>query len=176
MLIISGWTTLSEGSQSYPHSLMAPFQDKLSTTWKNIEDESDLTDLTSEDDELDNEFEPSPPVQSRPTRQTAAPALNPVSASNRKSTRPSTREATQKSKARTGAGTSDKFPLPSHVMDNLKTTVINCVEYDGLSPEHEREMFQVSFPSLSVAKHSFTQMNPAASPIRCSSLPCRCVF
>lgn len=88
---------------------MAPSQDKLSTTWKNIEDESDLTDLTSEDDELDDEPEPFPPVlPPPPVRQTAPVVSKPVSASNKKSTRPSTREATQKSKARS----SEKFPLP----------------------------------------------------------------
>ena len=88
---------------------MPPSQDKLSTTWKNIEDESDLTDLTSDEEELDDDLEPSPPVQPpRPIRPIAPALSKPVSASNRKSTRPSTREATQKSKART----SDKFPLP----------------------------------------------------------------
>ncbi len=136
---------------------MAPFQDKLSTTWKNIEDESDLTDLTSEDDELDNEFEPSPPVQSRPTRQTAAPALNPVSASNRKSTRPSTREATQKSKARTGAGTSDKFPLPS--LTRGRISPMTAWSLYGTSFVHHLES-GVSLNFLELVKQGKIELNP----------------
>lgn len=44
--------------------------------------------------------------------------------------------------------------LPPHVMDNLKTAVINCVEYDSLSPEHEREMFQVGFRHFRSRIHS----------------------
>jgi len=33
--------------------------------------------------------------------------------------------------------------IPPHVMENLKTTPIACVEYSKLSPDLEREIFQV---------------------------------
>jgi hypothetical protein len=34
--------------------------------------------------------------------------------------------------------------IPPHVMDDLNTTQISCVEYTKLSPDLEREIFQVS--------------------------------
>ena len=89
----------------------------VNASWLNTEDDSDLTELSSEEEELEphTEFEvlpvaappPSSVAQARSHSHVVPPS---ACGPNRKLTRPSTQEATQKSKART---ITDKFPKPA---------------------------------------------------------------
>jgi hypothetical protein len=87
----------------------------VNASWLNTEDDSDLTELSSEeepethtgDSVLPVVAPPHPPVaQARSHPHAATPSTR---GPNRKLTRPSTQEATQKSKARI----TDKFPKPA---------------------------------------------------------------
>lgn len=85
----------------------------VNASWLNTEDDSDLTELSSEEEpESHTEVLPvvAPPPSSVAQARSHPHAVTPSTCGpNRKLTRPSTQEATQKSKARI----TDKFPKPA---------------------------------------------------------------
>jgi hypothetical protein len=95
----------------------------VNATWNlaNVDDESDLTEVSSDEEDVDTPIEHETSDRG-PPRQTNSTV---PSGSPKKATRLSTQEATQKSKART----KDKWPLPA--VEFNKTTTFSASSLYG---------------------------------------------
>ena len=72
-------------------------------------------------------------------------------------------------------GSKKRKLITSQMQANFKNKQLACVEYDDLTPEQEREIFQVSSPSLIIPKDLIISHVDAACSAWSHSRACRSV-